>query len=55
MYKSYLSSKHITADHQRPTRETPFECRFADGPMVALDAMLASYWLGAAGAPKRNI
>ena len=40
-----LSRKHIKADHQRPTRETPFECRFADGPMVALDAMLARYLL----------
>ena len=34
-------SKHIKAGHYRPASETPFKWRFAGGPMVAPDSMLA--------------
>ena len=30
-----ISSQHTVLGHHRPTSETPFEWRFADGPMVA--------------------
>ena len=36
-------SKHLKAGHYRPISETPFEWRFAGGPMVTPPCMLI--WL----------
>ena len=43
----YHPSKHLEAGHYRPTSETPFEWRFAGGPMVTPPYMLAGMlaWL----------
>ena len=35
------SSKHVKAGHHRPSSETPFRWRFAGGPLVARDCILA--------------
>ena len=36
-----LSSKHVKLGHYRPASETPSGWRFAGGPIVARDGMLA--------------
>ena len=36
-----VPSKYLKSDHHRPVRETPSEWRFAGGPIVARDWMLA--------------
>ena len=41
MLKHEGPSKHPKAGHHRPTSETPFEWRFAGGPMVARHFVLA--------------
>ena len=33
--------KHVKSGHYRPSRKTPSEKRFADGPIVAGDLVLA--------------
>ena len=35
----YIPEKHLKACHYGPTNETPFEWRFAGGPIVAQDSM----------------
>ena len=37
-------SRNIKADHYRPTSETPLLWRFAGGPMMTHDCILAGWW-----------
>ena len=43
-YLYYMPSKHVKSEHYRPASETPFDWRFAGGPIVALDLMLAGVY-----------
>ena len=38
-----VASKQVKSDHLRPASETPSELRFAGGPLVVHDGMLAGY------------
>ena len=40
-----LGSIFFPAGHYGPTSETPYKWRFADGPIVARDCMLAGFWI----------
>ena len=40
-----LPSKHVKSDHYRPASKTPSERRFAGGPIVARDWILAGHMI----------
>ena len=40
----YLPSKHVKSGNQRPASDTPSEWRFAGGPIVTPDRMLAGWF-----------
>ena len=48
-------SEHRKAGRHRPASETPFEWRFAVGPMVARDRMQAGMPDNGANAPEFNL
>ena len=41
----HTPSKHVKVGHNRPAIETPFEWRFASGPIVTRGCMLATFVL----------
>ena len=43
--KYAIPSNHLIAGHHWPASETPFEWRFAGGPIVARHCLLAEYEL----------
>ena len=42
-YGGAMDSKHLKVSHHRPTRETPFEWRFAGVPMVPRHCVLVGH------------
>ena len=40
-----IPSKHVKSSHYRPASKTPSERRFADGPIVARDRILARHFI----------